>query len=73
MVKCEIITTETVVEGETYTVYGLAFNKNNSKEPFKKIFDIYSELSLIENLRDKINNNDVDEIHIDDIIEDLVS
>ena len=68
--KCEIITTKIEIEGKEVSVYGLDFYRGVDKRPFKSVKNIFVELKMAESLKDLISNNDVDEIHINDIIED---
>ena len=70
MIKCEIITTVIELEGKTERVYGLDFFKEDERIPFKTVKDIFVELKMAESLREVINKNDINEIHIDDIIDD---
>ncbi len=70
MIKCEIITTVIEVEGRKERVYGLDFYKNEERIPFKTVKDIFVELKMAESLKEIINRNDIDEMHIDDVIED---
>jgi hypothetical protein len=72
VIKCDIIKTTIEIEGERTDVYGLAFFRNGDEVPFKTVEDIFCELEAAQKLRDIFNGNDIDEIHIDDIIEDAV-
>lgn len=70
MMKCEIITTKIEIEGKEVSVYGLDFYRGSDIRPFNTVKNIFVDLKMAESLKELINKNDVDEIHIDDIIED---
>ena len=70
MLKCEVITTKIECDGQEVTVYGLDFYKDQDPRPFKTVKDLFVELKMAEKLRDLINNSDLEQEHIDNIIED---
>lgn len=72
MIKCEVVTTKINCEGKEVTVYGLDFYINSEVKPFKTVKDIFIELKMAEKLKDVINFCDVEEIHIDNIIDDYI-
>ena len=72
MIKCEVVTTIIYCEGKEETVYGLEFYRDNEIKPFKTVKDIFVEYNLAKNIKDIINENDIEETHINDIIEDLI-
>ncbi len=72
MIKCEIVKTVISIENKNAEVYGLTFYREGERTPFKTVEDIFTELALAEKLKRIINENDVDEIHIDNIIEDAI-
>ncbi len=72
MIKCEVVTTTIFCEGREVTVYGLDFYRDNEVKPFKTVKDIFVELKMAESLKNIINSCDVEEEHIDCIIEDSI-
>lgn len=74
IIKCEVIESlYTDNEVSQVKVYGLAFYKSEcTTEPIKVIKDIFTDNENIHILCDLINANDLDEIHIDDVLEDAV-
>ena len=70
MVKCEVVTTKIDCDGQQVTVYGLDFYKDNEVVPFKTVKDLFVELNMAQKLKKSIESSDVEEEHIDNIIED---
>lgn len=70
MIRCEVVTTIINCEGKEVTVYGLDFYRNNEVKPFKTVKDIFVELNMAQRLKNIINSCDIEEVHIDNIIED---
>ncbi len=70
MIKCEIITTKINCEGQEVTVYGLDFYKDGDPKPFKTIKDLFVELNMAQKIKNTINQFDLQEEHIDNIIDD---
>ena len=70
MIKCEIVTTKINFEGQEITVYGLDFYKDDEPKPFKTIKDLFVELNMAQKLKNTINQSDLQEEHIDNVIDD---
>ena len=70
MIKCEIVTTKINCEGQEVTVYGLDFYKDDEPKPFKTIKDLFVELNMAQKLKNTINQSDLQEEHIDNVIDD---
>lgn len=74
IIKCEVIESLYIDnEVSQIKVYGLAFYKSECiVEPIKVIEDIFADKENIHILCNLINANDLDEIHINDVLEDAV-
>lgn len=70
MIKCEIVTTKINFEGQEITVYGLDFYKDDEPKPFKTIKDLFVELNMAQKIKNTINQSDLQEEHIDNVIDD---
>lgn len=70
MVKCDVVVSNVEIDGKNEKVYGLIFYKKGENKPFKHVDNIFKELHMAEQLKMMINKNNVDECHIDDIIDD---
>ena len=70
MIKCEIVTTKINCEGQEVTVYGLDFYKDDEPKPFKTIKDLFVELNMAQKIKNTINQSDLQEEHIDNVIDD---
>ena len=66
IVKCELIEEQITVDEVVARTYGLRFYNADCKQANIKIFhDINAEKSLLLQFIDRINNTDLDAIHID--------
>ena len=73
IVKCEIVKSLFEMEGEKSTVYGFEFyNGKVPNESVRIIEDVFTSESMAIWFRDMVNRNDLDAIHIDDVIEDAL-
>ncbi len=72
MIKCEVVTTKIDYDGQEVTVYGLDFYKDDQKRPFKTVKDLFVELNMAQKLKETINYSDIEEEHIDNIVEDAL-
>ena len=59
-------------EAKPYTTYGLMFFHTDSVNPVAIVNDISCNKKLISNFCDLINRNNLDELHINDVIEDFL-
>ncbi len=64
--KCRVISAETDIEGTVYTTYGIEY-KN------RRISDLSVDRQAVRELADMIESCDVDEVHIDYVIEDFLA
>ena len=72
-ISCKIIKSIYKSEDENGVVtYGLAFYRSGADKPIRIIKNIFTSKEQINILNNLINSNDLDEIHIDDIIDDVV-
>ncbi len=72
MIKCEVVTTKIDCDGQQVTVYGLDFYKDDEPKPFKTIKDLFVELNMAKKLKNIINYSDIEEDHIDNVLEDAL-
>ena len=69
MIKCSVI----VSLVDDVKVYGFDFFREDGGRPFRREEDIFDNEEAANELADLINEGDVDEIHLDDILEDAVN
>lgn len=69
MIKCSVI----VSLVDDVTVYGFDFFHENEERPFRREEDVFDNEEAANELAGLINEGDVEEIHLDDILEDAVN
>lgn len=73
IVRCELIEEQIIVDEVVARTYGLRFyNAGCTQESIRILHDINTEKLLLMQFIDRINNNDLDAIHIDDVVEDML-
>ena len=73
IIKCKII--ETIFDNneiKNVKVYGFIVYPFTGDKIIRAIENIFTDKSITDALCDLINNNDLDEVHVDDVIEDTL-
>lgn len=74
IVKCDLVESKRKENHEVCTSYGLVFSPCERNEEAVILFrDLSGSKAEVEKLRDVINANDLDELHIHDVIEDYMT
>lgn len=74
IVKCDLVESKRKENHEVCTSYGLVFSPCERNEEAVILFrDLSGNKAEVEKLRDVINANDLDELHIQDVIQDYIT
>ena len=72
-VKCEITQDHITLDDQNFVTFGLRFyKKGETGDTVKCIHDITPDQNLLLSWMNIINNSDLDAIHIDDVVEDII-
>lgn len=73
IVKCDLVESKQKENHKVWTAYGLVFSPREKDEKGVLLFrELSGSKAEVERLRDVINANDLDELHIHDVIEDYM-